>query len=57
MKNCEKFIQLTMNEFLSTGFFGLPTGGDVCRQTVGYGIGIARLFVGQILKIEFKLIP
>jgi hypothetical protein len=57
MKNCEKFIQLTMNEFLSTGFFGLPTGGDVCRQMVGYGIGIARLFVGQILKIEFELIP
>ncbi|HKG72164.1 MAG TPA: hypothetical protein VKA87_09695 [Nitrososphaeraceae archaeon] len=26
-------------------------------QIVGYGIGIARLFVGQILKIEFKLIP
>jgi len=41
-----------MNEFLSTGFFGLPTGGDVCRQTVGYGIGIAAGFVRQLLKLS-----
>jgi hypothetical protein len=31
--------------------------GKYSRQTEGYGIGIARLFVRQILKIKLKTMP
>jgi hypothetical protein len=54
---------------LSDIFFGLSIGGGQCPtlfakistfvgqnvgQTVGYGIGIARLFVQQLLKLNSK---
>jgi hypothetical protein len=38
------------NGIMSTQFFVLPTGETVCRQTRGYGSGIAAEFVRELPK-------
>jgi hypothetical protein len=38
------------NGIMSTQFFVLPTGEAVCRQTGGYGTGIAAESVRQLPK-------
>jgi hypothetical protein len=43
-----------MNEALSSFSFVFI---KECRQRVGYGIGIAADFVGQLLKNELKTMP
>ena len=69
MRRCGQCDHSVLQRGFVDTFFGLSTGGTVCRQkvagitsfvdksvgqTVGYGNGIARVFVRQLLKMSSK---